>query len=301
MSNGIGSSRRQSAPSPTLLLPGIGGGPAPWVVAVMTALALLALAAAAALAPTARALGGQLAGRVSIQLLEGDAIARREAVAAVRRTLADADYAGTVRTVPEAELADMAERWLGSDVRDAGLPMPALIDVDLVAGGAGNALADLRRDVARVAPQARVVPHADWLAPVARLFRSLALIAVALALLLLAAAVAVAVVTVRGALAVQRPTIDILHLVGATDVQVARLFQRQVARDMVVGVALGTIVAAVLAALIGWQLRSIDAGLSSGDGSWWPIVILLLVPPLFIALTVATTRWTVLRALRALP
>jgi cell division transport system permease protein len=120
--------------------------------------------------------------------------------------------------------------------------------------------------------------------------------------LLLLASGAVAVLTVRGALAVQRGTIDILHLVGATDSQIARLFQRQVARDMAVGVALGALVAVVIAGLIGWQLRGIAAGLLAGtDSGWASWLWLLLVAPLFVLLTVLTTRWTVLRSLRAMP
>jgi cell division transport system permease protein len=289
------------APSPALLLPGLEGGPAPWVVAVMSALALLALALAAALAPAATALGQQIAGRATVQIVEGDPISRREAVAATRRLLADAPYVAAVRTVPEAELVAMAERWLGDGVRETGLPLPALIDVDLIGGGNATTLAQLRRDVAGITG-ARVVAHADWLAPVGQLFRSLSWIAGALAVLLLVASGAVAVLTVRGALAAQRGTIDILHLVGATDVQIARLFQRQVARDMAVGVALGALAALVVAVLIGWQLQGISAGLLAGSGaSWLSSLWLLLVAPLFVALTVLTTRWTVLRALKAMP
>ncbi|MGL4313261.1 MAG: FtsX-like permease family protein, partial [Sphingomonas sp.] len=140
------------------------------------------------------------------------------------------------------------------------------------------------------------------LAPVGQLFRSLSWIAGALALLLLFASGAVAVLTVRGALASQRGTIDILHLVGATDAQIARLFQRQVARDMAVGVALGALVALVLAVAIGWQLQGISAGLLTGSGGGWlGSLWLLLVAPLFVVLTVLTTRWTVLRSLGAMP
>ena len=289
-------------PSPALLLPGIEGGPAPWVVAVMSALALLALALAAALAPAATALGQQIAGRATVQIVEGDPISRREAVAATRRLLADAPYVAAVRTVPEAELTAMAERWLGEGVRETGLPLPALIDVDLIAGGNPATLAQLRRDVAANITGARVVAHADWLAPVGQLFRSLSWIAGILAVLLLLASGAVAVLTVRATLAAQRGTIDILHLVGATDTQIARLFQRQVARDMAVGVALGALVALVIAVVIGWQLSGIAAGLlTGGRQGWLGSLWLLLVAPLFVLLTVLTTRWTVLRALRAMP
>lgn len=289
------------APSPQLLLPGIEGGPAPWVVAVMSALALLALALAATLAPAASALGQQIAGRATVQIVEGDPISRREAVAATRRLLADAPYVSAVRTIPEAELTAMAERWLGAGVRESGLPLPALVDVDLIGGGTAATLDRLRRDVSEIAG-ARVIAHADWLSPIGRLLGSLAWIAGGLAVMLLLASSAVAVLTVRAALAAQRTTIDILHLVGATDAQIARLFQRQVAREMTLGVALGAIAAFALAGFVGWQLRGITAGLLTAGGSgltdWlW----LLLVAPLFVLLTVLTTRWTVLRALRAMP
>jgi cell division transport system permease protein len=268
----------------------------------MSALALLALALAAVLAPAATTLGQQIAGRATVQIVEGDPISRREAVAATRRLLADAPYVAAIRTVPEAELTAMAERWLGDGLRETGLPLPALIDVDLIGGGNAGTLAQLRRDVSRNVTGARVVAHADWLAPVGRLFRSLSWIAGTLAVLLLFASGAVAVLTVRATLAAQRGTIDILHLVGATDSQIARLFQRQVGRDMAVGVALGGLAAVIIAGLIGWQLRGIAAGLLAGANSGWANWLwLLLVAPLFVLLTVMTTRWTVLRALKAMP
>jgi cell division transport system permease protein len=286
---------------PQLLLPGLRGGPAPWVVATMSALALLALALATFLTPAANALETQIAGRVTIQIVEGDPIARREAVAASRRLLSEAPNVAAVHTVPESELTAMAERWLGEGVRETGLPLPALIDVDLISGGNASGLAALRTLFQQQIPSARVVAHADWLAPVGRLFRSLALIAVLLAATLLAATAAVAVLTVRATLGTQRPTIDILHLVGATDAQIARLFQRQVARDMAIGVAVGVLCALAVGALVRWQLSAITSGLLLDSGTMRTTMLLVLVPPLFVGLTVLTTRWTILRALRSMP
>lgn len=287
---------------PASLLPtALRGGPAPWVVAVMTALALLASALALTLAPAASALRGQIAGRATVQVVAGDAIERRDAVRQLRQMLTDAPYVATVHLVPEAELRAMAARWLGEGVGEAELPLPALIDVDLVGRGSDAALARLRRDVARTAPDAQVIAHADWLAPVADLFRSLAWTAAALAAAALAATGAVAVLTVRAALAAERATIDILHLVGATDRQVARLFQGSMARDMLGGVAMGTLIAALLGGLIAWQMRGVTFGIAPAGASLWSLALLLLVPPAFVAIAVATTRITVLRHLRRMP
>lgn len=286
------------------------GGPTPWVVAVMTCLAMLGLAAALALTPAASALSGQIAGRATVQVVEPDPLMRREAVRAVRDALRDAPFVMRIRTVPEAELNAMAARWLGADAFDganggAGLPLPALIDVDLVGRDNADAMPRLRRAVAAAVPRARVIAHADWLGPVAGLLRALGWLALGVAVLLVAAAAAVAMLAARAALSAQRATIDILHLVGATDVQVARLFQRHTARDTLIGAGLGGALAIAILAVIAWQLRGITAGLATagGDGgaAWWSFLWLLLVPPLVVVTAVLTARLSVLRALRAMP
>ena len=284
------------------MLPGGGSasGPTRWVVAVMTALAMLGVAAAIALAPAAAALSGQIAGRATIQIVEPDTIARREAVGAIRLALTDAPYIGTMRTVPEAELVGMASQWLGDGVRDAGLPLPALIDVDLVGGNNQAALQRLESEVRAVAPQARVIAHADWLGPVARFLSVAGWFAAGVALLLVAAAAAVAVVAARGALMAQRPLIDILHLVGATDVQIARLFQRQTLRDAAVGATVGAVLALIIGGLAGWQLQTIAWGLVVAP-RFGLYLWALLVPALVVAIAVYSARRAVLAALRAMP
>jgi len=121
-----------------------------------------------------------------------------------------------------------------------------------------------------------------------------------LALLLIAAAAAVAMLSARASLAAQRPTIDVLHLVGATDVQIARLFQRRTARDTVLGATVGALVTLVIVALIGWQMQGVGAGLASG-GSPLMLLWLLVVPPLVVGIAMLTARMAVLRALRQMP
>ena len=269
----------------------------PWVIAVMTFLAVIGLAAAIALTPAAAALSGQIAGRATIQIVDSDPITRRAAVRAIRNAIDDAPFVRGVETVSEAQLEGMAAQWLGDGVRTAGIPLPAMIDVDLVdADGFGR----LRAVVADAAPSARVIPHADWLGPVAGLMRGVGWLAAALAVTLIVAAAAVAVLAARAALSSQRATIDVLHLVGATDVQIARLFQRHIARDSVIGALVGGGLALAALAVIGWQARGIAVGLADASMSWG-YLSLLLVPPLVIALAVWSARWSVLRALRAMP
>ena len=273
-------------------------GPTPWVVAVMTCLAMLGLATALALAPAAASLSGQIAGRATIQIVEPDVTARHDAVNTVRAVLRDAPFVRSVHVVPESELASMASQWLGDGVRETGLPLPALIDVDLADGSAS--LARLRGALRPVLPSARIIAHADWLGPVAGLMRLVGWITAGIALLLVGAAAAVAMLSARASLAAQRPTIAVLHLVGATDVQIARLFQRRTARDTILGAAVGALVALAVAALVGWQMQGVVSGLTSGSTTPWHLLWLLVVPPLIVATAMLTARFAVLRALRAM-
>jgi cell division transport system permease protein len=288
-----------SADSAIILAP-MRGGPTIWVLAIMTCLAMLGLAAALTLAPAASALSGQLAGRATVQIVAADPIVRRESVAAVRAALADAPFVSAVRAVPEAELADMAAQWLGDGVQGTGLPLPALIDVDLV-GDRAASMQRLAREVARAAPSARVIAHADWLEPVVRLMASVAFIAAAIACALILAAAAVAVLAARGALAAQRSTIDILHLVGATDTQIVRMFQRNTARESLVGTVAGGAVSVLLLGLVAWQLSGIASGLFTETGSGLRYLLLLLVPLAVLAIVVFSARIALIRALRAMP
>lgn len=283
-----------------VILAAVRGGPTIWVLAIMTCLAMLGLAAALTMAPAAAALSGQLAGRATIQIVAADPIVRRESVAAVRNALADAPFVSAVRTVPEQELADMAAQWLGDGVQDTGLPLPALIDVDLV-GDRAASMQRLASAVDRAAPGARVIAHADWLEPVVRLMASVGLIAGGIALALVLAAAAVAVLAARGALAAQRSTIDILHLVGATDVQIVRMFQRNTARESLAGALAGGVMALVLLAIVAWQFSGVASGLVGPSGGGLRYLAVLLVPLAVLAIVALAARIALVRALRAMP
>ena len=283
------------AKTPALLPPNAGWrGPVPWMVAVMTALAMLGLVAALSLGPAANDLSGQIAGRATVQLAIADPLARRAEVMRLRTALEELPYVRDVHTVPESELRAAAAQWLGEDSSDDSLALPALIDVDLVADGG---VARLRADVARLSREARVIAHADWLGPVAGLMRSIAWLAAAAALMLGLIAVGIAMLAARSALASQQATITILHLVGATDAQIARLFQAQVARDTGFGALAGGLAGLAATVLVLWQLTGLTSGLATSGNNGVALAAALAVPPLVVIVAVAAARWSVLRAL----
>jgi len=126
----------------------------------------------------------------------------------------------------------------------------------------------------------------------------LRLLAAGLVILMIGATAATVVLASRASLDTHRGTIEVLHLMGATDAQVARLFQRRIALDAAFGGAVGLIAAALVLLLIGDRVGALGSELIGSAGlplSSWLILIALPIAGVFLAMLVA--RNTILRAL----
>lgn len=263
------------------------------VIAIMLFLTLLAAALGLATARAAGTLDRQLAGRLTVQIAPGSGDPAQVAAA-----LAGRAEVRRVRRVPATELAELLAPWLGSDAADPDLPMPALIDVDLRDASPAAALAAVRA-VRTAAPAARVDRHADWMAPVAGLLSALTWLALGLVALMVAATASVVVLAARAGLDAHRATIEVMHMLGSTDVQVARLFQRRIARDAAVGGLAGAGAAVAVIAFLRDRVASLGSellgGAALGAGDW---LLLALLPVAFVALAAVSARYAVIRALR---
>ncbi len=187
--------------------------------------------------------------------------------------------------------------WLGNAGLDHDLPLPAMIDLDLDAGGRAR-FDSIAKAVTSVAPHARLDDHASWLSPLVGLIRSLGMLAGGIVALMVGATAAAVVLAARSALNTHRQTIDVMHMMGATDVQVARLFQRRLALDALFGATLGLVSAVAVILLIGRRIAEIGSGLVGSielpEIAWAALLTLPLVAGL---LALAVARITVQRAL----
>jgi cell division transport system permease protein len=286
-------------PSDRRLMPeGRLAGPMPWVIAIMMALTVLATAAGLAIGNAARGLGDDLAGRLTIQIAEPNAALRTAETSAVLGALSRLTAVESVRAVPEAELKALVLPWLGTEGLDDDLPVPALIEVSLKRKRAED-IATVRSAARGAAPDARVDADASWLAPLAGLLGALKWLAAALVLLMAAATAASVVLAARAALNTHRATIEVLHLLGSTDVQVARLFQRRIALDALFGGIIGLIIALAVIALIGRRMEAIGSELLGSAGIGWQGWLMIASLPLCgVVLAMLAARFTVLSALR---
>ncbi len=274
-------------------------GPMPWVIAIMLFLTLLVAAGGLTLTEAARQGGKDLARQVTVQIIESDPAQRAAQRAAVTRTLRKLDSIGEVEPVPDADVRDLLEPWLGTGVIDADVPVPALVDVRFASEPTAETLSRLQSALRSVAPNIRVDSHSSWMAPFFELMRALLWLAAAVFLLLLVATSAVVILAVRSTLNTHRETIEIMHMMGGTDVQAARLFQRRVALDALLGGIVGFIVAAVVIIAVGGRFAAVEPGLLSGAHfPYYGWAILALIPLAVMALAMLMARMTVISALK---
>ena len=274
-------------------------GPMPWVIAIMLFLTLLVAAAGLTLAEAARQGGQDLARHVTVQIIEADPAQRATQRAAVTRTLRKLDSIAEVKPVPDAQVRALLEPWLGTGVIDADVPVPALVDVRFGSVPTAETLTRLQSTLRSVAPNIRVDSHSSWMAPFFELMRALLWLAAAVFLLLLVATSAVVILAVRSTLNTHRETIEIMHMMGGTDIQAARLFQRRVALDALLGGIVGFIVAAVVIITVGGRFAAVEPGLLSGAHfPYYGWAILALIPLAVMALAMLMARMTVISALK---
>lgn len=266
------------------------------VLAVMIFLAVLATAGGVGTAAASRALGAAMAGQVTVQIVSGDAETRArlstQVVAALRRSPA----VSRVTPVSRAELTRLLGPWLGGAATEDDLPVPVLIDVTLVPDR--DALVQVRNAVAPIDPAVRIDAHGATLAGTGAMLDTVALLAATIVALMIAAGMAMVLLSTRAGLAAHRTTIEVMHRLGATDGQIARLFCRRMARDAALAGALGAPLAwgviVALGRIVAGTGSQLLGGVTLGRIGWGAAVAL---PLAFVALAALVAYAAVRRAL----
>ena len=266
------------------------GGPTPWVIAIMSFSIMLIAASGLALASTAALVSSSIETRYTLQVPGGGANLA-QLVATVRST----PGVSSVQAVPESDMRQTLERWLGPAAQSAELPVPALINFD---AAPGTKLGALEQRARAIAPGARLVAHRDSVGPLLHSLRLLQWVAFGLVVLLSIAASAAVVLAARGALDTHRFTIEVMHGIGATDLQVTHLFQRKILIDALVGSLAGAFAAAIVLLLL--ASGAALAGELTGGATLglFDLLVLALLPFALTVLATWVARTAVLRSLR---
>ena len=277
-----------------------GGAPARLVFATAAAMGFLAVCALAA-ALTAEKLAAlwtdQLARVATVTAEIEDGPDKRAQTAQLLEALEEIPGVAGARALSEAEMQALLAPWLGPDAPLDELPAPVMIEVET--GGAGPDRAAVEAALARVAPGSTYDDHGLWRASLTEAAATLRALAYGALLIAAGAAAATVALATNAGLAANTSIIDALLLMGAEDGFIARVFERRFARRALTGALLGL----ALAALGLWSLSDAFSGaatpggldLSLTRGDW---IVLSLTPVLLTAVAWATTRISVIAALR---
>jgi len=226
------------------------------VVAIMTFLASITTGAVLLVSASAAEWQSEVASEITIQVrpqagrdLERDAVAVAEAMRAQPGIV-------EIRPFTKAESAKLLEPWLGSGLSFDDLPVPRVI-VARVQPGIVLDLTALRSKVTQLAPSASVDDHRAWIERMrsmtgATVFAGIGI----LALVIIATVISVSFAT-RGAMAANRPIVEVLHFVGAGDRYIANRFLRHFLRLGLQG------------GVIGGGVAMLAFGFSESIASWF--------------------------------
>ncbi len=273
----------------------------PWVIAIMVALTVMAAAAGLALSNLASNASAEISGGITVQIVEAAPAERDRQTEVALALLRNRDDIAEARRVPDSELESLIEPWLGeaAGTADEAIPIPALIDARLRGPVTQRRLEALRAELIASAPSARIDAQAGWLSPVFHAIASLQWLAIGLVVLLAATSAAAVWLAARSALGSNRETIEIVHLLGGTDGQIARIFQRSIAIDALVGGIVGLLLGLIALFLLGRQFAALGSGMVAGGGlgiaDWTAIGA---IPLAGVLIAMLTARITVLAALR---
>ncbi|MGC2813438.1 MAG: ABC transporter permease [Bradyrhizobium sp.] len=199
------------------------------VVAIMTFLASITTGAVLLVSASAAEWQSEVGSELTIQVRPQAGRDLGRDVAAATEAVRGEPGIVEVRPFTPEESAKLLEPWLGSGLSLDDLPVPRVI-VARVQPDATLDLAALRSRVTQAAPTATVDDHRAWIERMRSMTGATVFAGVGiLALVIIATIISVSFAT-RGAMAANRPIVEVLHFVGAGDRYIANRFQRHFLR-----------------------------------------------------------------------
>jgi cell division transport system permease protein len=278
------------------------------VVAIMTFLASITTGAVILIGSSASEWQSDVSREVTIQVIPAPGRDMEATVAKASALARGFPGIGDVQPYSKEQSTKLLEPWLGSGLSLDQLPVPRLIVVRIAPGAAPD-IPQLRRRLAEQVPGAVLDDHRGFI----ERMRAMAGAAVAAGIFILILVVAATMLSVtfatRGAMATNRPVIEVLHFVGAKNGYIAGHFQQHFLLLGLQGGALGGGIAILLFLLAGifsrWfagsaageQTSALFGSFAIGIGGYVAVLAQIV---LIAVVTALTSRHTVNRTLEAI-
>ncbi len=233
------------------------------VVAIMTFLASLTVGAVMLVRAAASDWQSDVSREITIQVRPETGQNFEGQIQRAIETAREFPGVGEVRAFSKEESAQLLEPWLGSGPALQDLPVPRIIIVR-IAPNATPDLAQLRKLLNERVAGASLDDHRAWMDRMRAMANTTIFGGIGVLLLMLAATMLSVAFATRGAMAANRPIVEVLHFIGATDRFIAYQFQRHF---LVLGLEGGLIggAAAIVVFILAGLAGKWGAGFSGGE------------------------------------
>lgn len=268
-----------------------------FVVGALCFLAALAALTTRGTYKAAEAWGAQIEGEITV-VMRGTDRRTAETVAADVEKLATVFEA---ELLSRDEIEDLLKPSLGPGGIPDGLPLPLLMSVQ-----ADMAVGDPTEGIEAVLDKAGVdgdvAGNAGYADNVRGGLSVLRMVALSVVALLSATAIAVIAFATHAALLARRDIVDVLHLSGAEDRYIARLFERRfwvLALQAGLGGAVAALMVTALIVFSGGSAQGVEAQLLPRLSlDFWDVVIILVTPVMAGLAARLAARMTVMNSLK---
>jgi cell division transport system permease protein len=199
------------------------------VVAIMTFLASITTGAVLLVRAAAVEWQSDIESEVTIQVRPAQGRDLERDVRTVLETVRGTPGILDVRAFTDQESGRLLEPWLGTGLSLNDLPVPRVI-VARIAPGDILDLAGLRQRLSQAAPSATVDDHRAWIERMRTMTNATVFAGLGILALVIAATIISVSFATRGAMASNRPIVEVLHFVGAGDRYIANRFLRHFLR-----------------------------------------------------------------------
>lgn len=276
----------------------------PWMVMLMVFFAGLTTAGTLSLNSMLSRWSRSISGSLTVQVIPIEEDGRinkkktqqetQEVLDILRKTAGIA----SANALTDSQMKNLLKPWLGESFLLEDLPMPHLIDVQLIPDTDVD-LEMLKTLLAKNAPNASLDVHKLWLGKLIKLVRTLDFLGSALLSLVIATTSVIVIYVTCSSLAVHKPVIELLHQTGAHDAYISRQYAQRTAILASIGAILGFLGLLPIIYMLSSVAAEVQGGLLSEarfDSASWGL--LSLVPVLAVILSTFTAYWTVQRTLR---
>ncbi len=278
------------------------------LIALMTFLGVVALAGSFALGSIAHHWSSGLENKMTIEIPAEDAKGHIRSWDDIQSLAGQAEarlkaqnFVREVKTLTRDDIQALIQPWLGDTKDFPEMPLPGLISVSFVMI-TPDLIAQMKTDLEQIIPNIVLDTHESWLADILKLTGALQLATLLVTLMIGITTITAIAGAVKARIAIHIKDVELLHLMGASDIYISRQFQRHAWILALQGALYGAFSGALILALIGFFSGNSGAALLPEFSINMLHVLTLACLPIAACIIAGfTAKITVLRELSLMP